>query len=172
MPQLVWLITGCSSGFGEHFVSSILARGDKVIATARNLEKIKPLEQAGAATLQLDITDSQESIDHTITKAISVYGRIDVLINNASYVSIGVWEDLTFVPRTHFSCHTNDRPDTKISSPSSTRMSSGPSKSRARFSLTSDSDGAERTSSSARCLVGLDMRASARMPARSSRSRA
>ena len=98
MPQLVWLITGCSSGFGEQFVSSILARGDKVIATARNLEKIKQLEEAGAATLQLDITDSQESIQNTITQAIQVYGRIDVLINNASYVTIGTWEDLTYVP--------------------------------------------------------------------------
>ena len=98
MPQLVWLITGCSSGFGEQFVSSILARGDKVIATARNLEKIKQLGEAGAATLQLDITDSQESIQNTISQAIQVYGRINVLINNASYVTIGTWEDLTYVP--------------------------------------------------------------------------
>lgn len=97
MSQLVWLITGCSSGFGEQFIYKILACGDKVIATARKTEKLKPLEAAGAATLQLDITDSQQSIRDTIAKAISIYGRIDVLVNNASYIQIGTWEDLEYV---------------------------------------------------------------------------
>ncbi len=95
MPSLVWLITGCSpGGFGEYFVKSILARGDKVIATARSLEKIKHFERAGAIVIQLDITDSQQSIRDTMTKAISIYGRVDVLVNNAAYIAIGTWEDL------------------------------------------------------------------------------
>ncbi|ETI25850.1 hypothetical protein G647_02627 [Cladophialophora carrionii CBS 160.54] len=95
MSCLVWLVTGCSpGGFGECFVHGILARGDKVIATARNLEKIKHFEKAGAAVLQLDITHSQQNIDDAISKAISIYGRIDVLVNNAAYVAIGTWEDL------------------------------------------------------------------------------
>jgi len=97
MPQLVWLVTGCSSGFGEQFVYSILARGDRVIATGRKLEKLKQLELAGAAILQLDITDSQQSIRDTIASAINIYGKIDVLVNNASYISIGTWEDLEYV---------------------------------------------------------------------------
>ena len=36
MSYLTWIVTGCTSGFGEHFISSILARGDRVIATGRN----------------------------------------------------------------------------------------------------------------------------------------
>lgn len=60
--QLVWLITGISSGFGTQFVHSILARGDKVIATARTPEKIQHLEAAGAAVLRLDLTHSEEEI--------------------------------------------------------------------------------------------------------------
>ena len=99
MSQRVWLITGCSSGFGEQFVSSIIARGDKVIATARRLEKIKHLEEVGAAILHLDLTDSQQSIDESISKAIGIQGRIDVLINNASYISVGTLEDLQYVTR-------------------------------------------------------------------------
>ncbi|OCT49314.1 putative oxidoreductase [Cladophialophora carrionii] len=95
MSYLVWLVTGCSpGGFGECFVHGILARGDKVIATARNLEKVKHFEKAGAAVLQLDITHSQQNINDVISKAISIYGRIDVLVNNAAYVAIGTWEDL------------------------------------------------------------------------------
>ena len=96
MTQLVWLITGCSSGFGEQFVRGILSRGDLVIATARKLEKLQHLKQAGASILQLDITDNQQSIRNTIAKAISVYGRVDVLVNNAAYIAIGVWEDLEY----------------------------------------------------------------------------
>jgi len=96
MLSLVWIVTGCSSGFGEQFVHSIIARGDKVIATARKLDKIHHLKQAGAAILQLDITDSEQSIRDTIAAAISIYGRIDVLVNNAAYISIGTWEDLEY----------------------------------------------------------------------------
>jgi len=94
MVQLVWLITGCSSGFGELFVHDILSRGDHVIATGRKLDRLKHLEQAGAAILQLDVTDKQEDISKTIAKAIAIYGRIDVLVNNAAYITTGAWEDL------------------------------------------------------------------------------
>jgi len=96
MAQSIWLITGCTSGFGEQFVHDILSRGDKAIATGRSLSRLSHLEAAGAATLQLDITETQQSIRDTIAKAISVYGRIDVLVNNASYISIGTWEDLEY----------------------------------------------------------------------------
>ena len=95
MPQLVWLITGCSpGGFGEQFVHSILRRGDKVIATARSSQKIRHLQSAGAEILQLDVTDSQQSIRDIIDKAIGIYGRVDVLVNNAAFIQIGTWEDL------------------------------------------------------------------------------
>jgi NADP-dependent 3-hydroxy acid dehydrogenase YdfG len=94
MPQLVWFITGCSSGFGECLVLQALSRGDHVIATARKLECIKHLEQAGAVISQLDVTDAQQTLYETATKAIAIYGRIDVLVNNAAYVMGGAWEDL------------------------------------------------------------------------------
>jgi hypothetical protein len=96
MPQLVWLITGCSSGFGEQFVHSILARGDKVIATARNLQKIQHLKQHNVEILQLDITDDQTSINATMQKALSLYGQIDVLINNAAFIQVGTLEDVEY----------------------------------------------------------------------------
>ncbi|KAI0386371.1 NAD(P)-binding protein, partial [Hypomontagnella monticulosa] len=96
MAQLVWLITGCSSGFGELLTQQILARGDLAIATARKLDKIKHLEQAGAAILELDVTSSQQHINDTIAKAIGIYGRIDVVVNNAGYVATGAWEDIEY----------------------------------------------------------------------------
>ncbi|CAI6331460.1 unnamed protein product [Periconia digitata] len=96
MAPLVWLVTGCSSGFGNQFVHSILARGDRVVATARDLSKIQHLNQLGVPTFQLDITDSQAFINATISKVLAEYGRIDVLINNAAYIAIGTWEDLSY----------------------------------------------------------------------------
>jgi NADP-dependent 3-hydroxy acid dehydrogenase YdfG len=99
MSQLVWLITGCSpGGFGELFVQQILARGDKVIATARNLKKIEHLAGADVTTLQLDITDSQQNIRTIINEATEIHGRIDVIVNNAGYIVTGGWEDLEYIP--------------------------------------------------------------------------
>ncbi|KAH8777082.1 hypothetical protein F5882DRAFT_330538 [Hyaloscypha sp. PMI_1271] len=95
MPQLTWLITGCSSGFGGQFVRSILARGDHVIATGRDILKLQNLKEAGASILQLDITSTQQAINETVAQAISIYGKVDVLLNNAGYVSTGIFEDLT-----------------------------------------------------------------------------
>lgn len=95
MSQLVWLITGCSSGFGEQFVHSITARGDKVIATARKLDAIKHLEKVGAATIQLDITDSQSNLDKKIAEATNIHGKIDVLVNNAAFIATGTLEQLS-----------------------------------------------------------------------------
>ena len=94
MARLVWLITGCSSGIGEILVRQVLARGDYVIATARRLESIGNLKEIGAQILNVDVTESQEVLNKTILEANSIYGRIDVLVNNAAYIATGAWEDL------------------------------------------------------------------------------
>lgn len=96
MAELIWLITGCSSGFGSQLTQSVLATGDHVIATARTLSSIEHLLTLGATTLQLDVTSSQNDINEVMAKAINVHGRIDVLVNNAAYVQIGLWEDLEY----------------------------------------------------------------------------
>ena len=91
MTQLTWLVTGCSSGFGEAFVHRILARGDKVIASGRkSVERLAHLKDSGAAILDLDVTWSQEELDRTIEKAIGIYGGIDVLVSHhICYLSFG-----------------------------------------------------------------------------------
>ncbi|KAH7304090.1 hypothetical protein B0I35DRAFT_484758 [Stachybotrys elegans] len=95
MAPLVWLITGCSSGLGQEFVKQILARGDKVIATARRLESIESLQNDGASTLRLDVTDEPEVINKAISEAIGIYGGIDVLVNNAGFIVQGAVEELS-----------------------------------------------------------------------------
>ena len=106
MPQVsgasntprVWLVTGCSQGFGRFFVKEISSRGDKVIATARSKDAIADLGQLqGVKTMQLDVTNSQEVLDGKLEEALGLHGTIDVLVNNAGYVLSGVWEELSYV---------------------------------------------------------------------------
>lgn len=82
---------GTSSGFGKRLVASVLNRGDRVIATARSLENIQYLRSLPGANpctlhlMRLDIADNMETIQKVVDDAFSVWGRIDVLVNNAGY---------------------------------------------------------------------------------------
>ncbi|PSR83147.1 hypothetical protein PHLCEN_2v5796 [Hermanssonia centrifuga] len=95
--QLVWLITGTSSGLGRCLTLAALKRGDKVIATGRSqsFSKLEDLKAQGADILELDVTSPPETINEVAKKAIHIYGRIDVLVNNAGYGEIGPLEEKT-----------------------------------------------------------------------------
>jgi NAD(P)-dependent dehydrogenase (short-subunit alcohol dehydrogenase family) len=93
----VWFITGGSSGFGEALTTAILQRGDKVAATFRKAE------QASLFTLQadgnglgivLDVTNSAQ-IPSAVQQAVQEFGKIDVLVNNAGYGTIGAIEEFS-----------------------------------------------------------------------------
>ena len=96
MTQKVWLVTGCSSGFGAQFIKTIIRRGDLAIATARNIVTLKEAAELGAKTLQLDVTASWSELDAKIKEAIGFYGRIDVLVQNAGYCQLGPVELLPY----------------------------------------------------------------------------
>ncbi|KAL4876849.1 hypothetical protein BJY04DRAFT_231304 [Aspergillus karnatakaensis] len=94
--SLVWFITGCSSGFGNLFVPAILARGDKVIATARNASSLDEFKDSdNVRILQLDVTASPDELAAKAADAVDLFGRVDVLVNNAGYVLSGVWEEVS-----------------------------------------------------------------------------
>lgn len=89
----VWLITGCSSGLGRALALEALARGDKVIATARSVSKLEDLKALGAAVIALDVTSDDATLAKTIADAVQIYGRIDILVNNAGYALQGAVEE-------------------------------------------------------------------------------
>ncbi|TMW67868.1 hypothetical protein Poli38472_007540 [Pythium oligandrum] len=91
--QKVWLITGCSSGFGREISIAARRRGDLVIATARKIETLEDLKELGCATLTLDVTASDETVKQVVAAAHAIYGRIDILVNNAGFCVIGVVEE-------------------------------------------------------------------------------
>ena len=94
--ERVWFITGGNSGFGTQFVAQIFARGDKVIATARNPTKLRAaLPNTTANLLTLDVTSPLPELQALAKEAVAIYGRIDVLVNNAGYVEMGTIEETT-----------------------------------------------------------------------------
>ena len=79
----VWCITGCSTGFGRELATQALARGFRVVVTARKPEQVEALATKGEAlVLKLDVTD-QAQINSAIKAAEKKFGGIDVLVNNA-----------------------------------------------------------------------------------------
>jgi len=87
------LITGASSGIGKSAAILLNENGFKVYGAARNISKMKDLEEYGISTISLDITN-EESILKCVNKILENEGSIDVLVNNAGYGSYGAIEDV------------------------------------------------------------------------------
>jgi len=84
MAPLIWLVTGTTSGIGRALTQEIVARGDKVIASGRNIEdRLGSLKSDNLALLELDISAGRQAITAKINEAWTIFGHIDVLINNA-----------------------------------------------------------------------------------------
>jgi len=92
---LVWLITGSTSGFGSEIAKAALARGDHVIATARDPTKasMTELTSLGASALALDITNDDTVISSAVASAVAIHGRLDIVLNNAAYILEGAVEE-------------------------------------------------------------------------------
>ncbi len=95
----VWLITGCSSGFGRALAEAALAAGHRVVATARKPEALADLEQLGAEAgacraVALDVTDEAQA-HAAVATAVEAFGRLDVLVNNAGHGLIGAVEEVS-----------------------------------------------------------------------------
>ena len=97
MPPRVWLITGASSGIGSDLATKALAAGDRVIATSRSVSRLAHLEAKGAAPLALDHNQSYDHVKDAVNAALKIYGGIDIVVNNAAYVQMGMLEETTSV---------------------------------------------------------------------------
>lgn len=84
----VALVTGASSGFGEHFAKVLAGVGARVVVGARRVERLRALveqiEAGGgqAVAVALDVND-KDSVGAAFDAAEAAFGSVDVLINNA-----------------------------------------------------------------------------------------
>ncbi len=89
-----WFITGASRGFGALIVERALAKGDAVVATARNPQAV--LDRFGAhpnlLAVALDVTSEEQAIA-AAQAAIDRFGAIDILLNNAGFGLMGAVEE-------------------------------------------------------------------------------
>jgi NAD(P)-dependent dehydrogenase (short-subunit alcohol dehydrogenase family) len=87
------LITGCSSGIGRATAQRLATDGWTVYATARHLDELTDLEQAGCRLLQLDVTN-EASMQEAVATVERAEGAVGVRINNARYSQSGAIESV------------------------------------------------------------------------------
>jgi NAD(P)-dependent dehydrogenase (short-subunit alcohol dehydrogenase family) len=86
MPK-TWFITGASRGLGAEIVRVAVRAGDQVIAAARNPKAIPDKlgrNRDQVLSVELDVTDASAT-RAAVDAALSRFGAIDVLVNNAGY---------------------------------------------------------------------------------------
>lgn len=78
------IVTGASSGIGEHMVRTLAAAGCRVIAAARRLDRLEELAASapGVVAKRCDVTDEND-LTALVDAALEQFGRLDVVINNA-----------------------------------------------------------------------------------------
>jgi NAD(P)-dependent dehydrogenase (short-subunit alcohol dehydrogenase family) len=93
--EKVWLITGCSTGFGRELAKEVLAKGYKVAVASRKTSDVDDIVAAYPNTsiaIQLDVTNESE-IKSSVAQTMSHFGQIDVLVNNAGIGYFGSIEE-------------------------------------------------------------------------------
>lgn len=95
----VVLITGASSGFGEDTARLFAREGCKVVLAARRLERLQALaaeiqnEGGEALAIPVDVNERAE-IEVMVQTALDLYGKIDILFNNAGFGAVNWFEKL------------------------------------------------------------------------------
>jgi NAD(P)-dependent dehydrogenase (short-subunit alcohol dehydrogenase family) len=94
----VWFITGAGSGIGAATARAAVKAGDRVVATGRNLDKVRKalgdIAGESVAFIALDVT-SEAQAQAAVEAAVNAFGRIDVLVDSAGYSLLGNFEELT-----------------------------------------------------------------------------
>lgn len=95
ISDTVWLITGCSTGFGREIALCALQQGARVAVTARRVEAVADicaLYPERALPLALDITDPAQR-ESAFQATLRHFGQLDILVNNAGYGYVAAIEE-------------------------------------------------------------------------------
>ncbi|GAB1510228.1 SDR family NAD(P)-dependent oxidoreductase [Actinophytocola sp. KF-1] len=86
-----WFITGASRGLGKAFADAALAEGDRVVAVSRTIEE---RSDDRVLAFRVDVTD-RDAVHAAVDRAVAHFGRLDVVVNNAGYLAMGMVEEFT-----------------------------------------------------------------------------
>ena len=93
----VWYVTGASQGLGLVLVKKLLENGYRVAATSRDAHVLSQavglIDNDRFLPLAVDL-NNQDSIDDSIQQTLEIFGRIDVVVNNAGYGMAGTVEEI------------------------------------------------------------------------------
>ena len=93
------LVTGASSGFGQHFSKILAAHGANVVVTARRLDRLESLVEeitaggGNALAVEMDVTN-QDSVKAAFDKAEAKFGAVSVVSNNAGVADVKMAMDV------------------------------------------------------------------------------
>ena len=93
----VWFVTGASKGLGRAFTLAALEAGDRVVALARDtapLDELVAAHEGRLLALPLDVTD-RDAAFATVARAVEHFGRLDIVVNNAGILHLGMLEEFT-----------------------------------------------------------------------------
>ena len=97
----VAVVTGCSTGLGVQMAKALASQGARIVAVARRQNMIDQVaadihKEFGVETLAVkcDITNTEE-VEKMVDEVLRVFGRIDVLVNNAGTGAVGPAEDMS-----------------------------------------------------------------------------
>lgn len=82
------LVTGASSGFGKLTARELLRQGYRVFGTSRS----ERVDEAGVEMLVLDVC-CDESVRSCVERVLEAAGRIDLVVNNAGTIRVGLAEE-------------------------------------------------------------------------------
>ena len=89
------IVTGASSGIGLATTRALLERGYRVVATSRTISKSHELKSSGELVLVDGDIGEKETAVKVADAAVSKFGRIDLLVNNA-----GIYKPKPFTENT------------------------------------------------------------------------
>jgi NAD(P)-dependent dehydrogenase (short-subunit alcohol dehydrogenase family) len=95
--QATWFITGASRGLGVQLAKAAMRAGDRVVAAGRKRTAVNSSlgpDSNQLLSVELDVTDADQA-RAAVDAAVSRFGAIDVLVNNAGYGHLGFFEETT-----------------------------------------------------------------------------
>jgi len=93
MVEKVWMITGASRGIGAEIAKAVLDEGDKLIATARDTQALEYLRSDEKVFVTAMDVANESQVNAGVGAALSRFGHIDVLVNNAGFGLLGAVEE-------------------------------------------------------------------------------